>query len=292
MAATRASGPRRCCMRILGYAVAACVGAWGTAANADDARRSIYGDINEDMTWTGDVYLAGDIYIAPGVTLTVEPGTRVTVSREDALSRTWAKRGSSFDAEIVVAGALDVRGARDACVVFVPETDGSPDGAWSGFELERGGSLAAADAWFVGLRRPLPSAATFSGEVYTVEETRKRGSEYLPYWGRDRAGKGTFFYPDGTLIPNEVIKTNRGYSRWIIAPSAAFGSLVFVAIASLGDIDVNIRTGSFIYNLRWLIPVPVFALGYLGGNEIDKRWGGRRAQDKWLDEHPDFTPLF
>ena len=283
-AATRPGGLRRNFMKIFKYAVAACVSAWGAAGAADNADPPVAGII--------DVYLAGDLLIAPGATLTVEPGTRVTVSREDALSGRFIKHGTGYDVEVVVAGTLNVRGARDARVVFAPEADGSPDDKWAGFKLEKGGSLAAADSWFVGLRWPLPSAAALSGDVYTVEETRKLGSAYLPYRGRDGTGKSVCFYPDGTLMPKEVIKANRGYSRWIIAPSVALGSLVFIFFASLGDIDVHTETSDFIVNLRWFIPVPVFALGYLSGNALDNRRGARRAQDKWLAEHPDFTPPF
>ena len=290
-AATRPGGLRLNFMRIFRYAVGVCVCACGGAA-ADDAGPGISGEITEDTIWAGDVYLAGDLLIAPGATLTVEPGTRVTVSREDALSGRFIKHGTGYDVEVVVAGTLNVRGARDARVVFAPEADGSPDDKWAGFKLEKGGSLAAADSWFVGLRWPLPSAAALSGDVYTVEETRKLGSAYLPYRGRDGTGKSVCFYPDGTLMPKEVIKANRGYSRWIIAPSVALGSLVFIFFASLGDIDVHTETSDFIVNLRWFIPVPVFALGYLSGNALDNRRGARRAQDKWLAEHPDFTPPF
>ena len=260
------------------------------AAAADNG--GVAGAITDDTTWSGDVYLAGDLYVAPGATLTVEPGTRVTISREDALSRTFVKHGAYYDVEVVVAGALRIRGVPDAPVVFIPEADGSPDEAWSGFVLKKGGSLEANDAWVVGARWRFPSAAVLTEDVYAVTETRKSGSSYIPYRGRDGTGKGTYFYADGTRIPKEAIKANRGYSRWIIAPSAAFGSLVLVFFASLGDIDTSVDTTSLVYNLRFAIPVGIFALGYLGGNELDKRRGARRAQDKWLHEHHDFTPPF
>jgi hypothetical protein len=263
------------------------------AASAGDYEGAgVAGDITEDVTWSGDVYLPGDLYIAPGATLTLGPGTRVTVSRKDALSRTFVRHGEHYDVEVTVAGALKINGAQDAPVIFVPASDGSPDDAWAGFALKKGGTLEAETAWLVGARRPLPPAAALSEDVYAVTETRKWGSTYTPYWGRDGTGKGTYFYVDGTRIPKEVIRANRGYSRWIIAPSVASASLVLVALASLGDIDVNIKTSDFIVNLRWAIPVGVFALGYLAGNGVDTRWGARRAQDKWFAGRPDFAPPF
>lgn len=290
-AATRPGGLRLgIYMKMYKYAVATCVCAWGVAGAADYTGPGIAGVVAEDTTWAGEVYLAGDLLIAPRATLTVEPGTRVTVAREDVLSRTFVKHGSSYDVEVVVAGVLNVRGARDALVIFAPEADGSPDDKWAGFKLEKGGSLAADGARFVGLRRPLPSAAALSGDVYTVEETRKSGPAYLPYRGRDGTGKSVCFYPDGTLMPREAIKANRGYSRWIIAPAVAgvFSPLAFLAAMGAG---FEGRDGEA--TAIMIIGPPLgFGLGYLIGWGIDTDWGARRAQDKWLQEHPHFTPPF
>jgi hypothetical protein len=281
-------------MKMYKYAVTVCVCAWGAAGAADYAGPGVAGTIAEDTTWAGDVYLAGDLLIAPGATLTVEAGTRVTVAREDALSRTFVKHGANYDVEVVVAGALNVRGARDAPVIFVPEADGSPDKTWSGFELKKGGALTARDAWFVGARWPLPSAAALSDDVYTVEETRKSGSAYLPYRGRDGTGKGTYFYPDGTLIPKEVIKANRGYSRWIIAPclTAAGSVAAFFIGMSIAFHEHGPSPSAAEAYWPLLIPPLCFGIGYLAAFGIDTRWGARRAQDKWLKERADFTPPF
>jgi len=277
-------------MKIFKYAVAACVCASAAAGAADNDDPPVAGIIAEDATWAGEVYLAGDLLIAAGATLTLEPGTRVTVSREDALSRTFVKHGANYDVEVVVAGALNVRGARDAPVIFAPEADGSPDDTWAGFELKKGGTLTAGDAWFVGARWPLPSAAALSVDVYAVEETRKSGSAYVPYQGRDGTGKSVCFYPDGTLIPKEVIKANRGYSRWIIAPSltGVASSLAFLAALGAGFAG----RGGEATAIMIIAPPLSFGLGYVIGWGIDTEWGARRAQNKWLKEHPDFTPPF
>jgi len=279
-------------MKILRYTIVACVCAWGPAvAGADDYETpGVAGDVTADTTWSGDVYLAGDLFVAPGATLTLEPGTRVTVSREDALSGQFIKHGTGYDVEVVVAGALKVRGARNARVVFAPEADGSPDDKWAGFKLEKGGSLTADDSWFVGLRWPLPSAAALSDDVYTVDETRKLGSAYVPYRGRDGKGKGVSFYPDGTLMPKEAVKANRGFLRWIIAPAVAG---VFIPLSFLAAIGPGYEGHDGEAKAIMIIGPPLgFGLGYIIGWGIDTDWGARRAQDKWLDEHPDFTPPF
>jgi hypothetical protein len=259
-----------------------------TLAAADDV--GFAGTITGDTTWSGDVYLAGDLYIAPGATLTLEPGTRVTVSRKDALSRTFVKHGAYYDVEIVVAGTVKVNGASDKPVVFIPEADGSPDEAWSGFVLKKGGALEATDAWVVGARWRFPSAAVLSEDVYAVTETRKRGSAFLPYSGRDATGKGTYFYADGTLIPKEAINANRGYSRWIIAPALTAATIPIAFLGALGSAYVG-REGEA-NAIMITIPVLGFGTGYLIGLGIDTERGVRRARDKWLHEHPDFTPPF
>ncbi len=281
-------------MKMFKYAVTVCVCTWGAAGAADYDGPGVAGTIAEDTTWAGDVYLAGDLLITPGATLTVEAGTRVTVAREDALSRGILIHGDSRRVEVEVEGTLALNGTPEARVVFVPEADGSPDETWSGFELKKGGSLAAGDAWFVGARWPLPSAAVLSDDVYTVEETRKSGSAYLLYWGRDGTGKGTYFYPDGTLIPKEVIKANRGYSRWIIAPCLTAAGSVAAFFIGMSIAFQEHGPSPSAAEAYWplLIPPLCFGIGYLAGFGIDTRWGARRAQDKWLKEHPDFMPPF
>ena len=274
---------------ILGAAAAAI----GTAGAAEHAGPGVAGVIAEDTTWAGEVYLAGDLYIAPEATLTVEPGTRVTVSREDALSGRFVKHGTNYDVEIDVAGALKINGAQDAPITFVPEADGSPDETWSGFKLKKGGKLEASDAWFVGNRWRPPSRAALEADVYHVEHARRTGDVYWPASGLDANGKEVYFYPDGALIPKEAIKANRGYSRWIIAPSLASGTFfaVFQVTAEEGFAGYKPKN-EFVYNLRWVIPAGFFAIGYLAGSGIDNLWGARRVQNKWLKEHPDFTPPF
>ena len=39
--------------------------------------------ISEDTTWSGNILLAGDVYVEPGVTLTIAPGTIVRFKRID-----------------------------------------------------------------------------------------------------------------------------------------------------------------------------------------------------------------
>jgi len=277
-------------MKIYECIATVCVCSWAVAGAADYDGPGVAGVIAEDTTWSGDVYLAGDLFVAPGATLTLEPGTRVSVSREDALSKGILIHGDSRRVEVEVAGTLALNGTPEARVVFVPEADGPPDEAWSGFALKKGGALEADGAWLVGARWPLPSAAALSEDVYAVVGTREYGTAYQPYWGRDGTGKATYFYADGTLIPKEAIKANRGYSRWIIAPSLTAVAIPLAFLAALGPAFAGRDDEATAIMI--VIPPLGFGLGYIIGLGIDTERGVRRAQDKWLKEHPDFTPPF
>jgi hypothetical protein len=280
-------------MKYLKCAIGASALVCANVAAAEYEGPGVAGVIDEDTTWAGEVYLAGDLRIAPNATLTVEPGTRVTVSREDALSGRFVKHGTNYDVEVVVAGALKINGAQDAPVVFIPEADGTPDETWSGFKLKKGGTLEASNAWFVGNRWRLPSRAALEANVYHAGHARRTGDVYWPASGLDAHAKAVYFYPDGAVIPKEAIKANRGYSRWIIAPSLALGTFfaVFLVTAEEGFAGYKPKN-EFVYNLRWAIPAGFFAIGYLAGSGIDNLWGARRVQNKWLEEHPAFTPPF
>jgi hypothetical protein len=260
----------------------------GAAADYDGP--GLAGVIDEDTTWAGEVFLAGDLRIAPEATLTVEPGTRVTVSREDALSGWFGKHGTNYDVEVVVGGALKINGAQDAPVIFVPEADGSPDETWSGFKLKKGGRLEASNAWFVGNRWRLPSRTALEADVYHVEHTRRTDDVYWPAGGVDANGKAVYFYPDGSLIPKEAVKANRGYSRWIIAPSLACVASIRAFWEALGTAYAGYEGEA---TAIMIIAPPVgFALGYVIGWGIDTQWGVRRSQNKWLKEHPTLSPPF
>ena len=156
--------------------------------------------------------------------------------------------------------------------------------------MKKGGTLEAGHAWFVGNRWPLPSKAALAANVYHVGHARRTGAIYWPASGLDANGKAVYFYPDGALIPKEAVKANRGYSRWIIAPS-------LTCVASFWAFLAGLRTAYAGYEgeataIMIIVPPLGFALGYAIGWVIDAQWGARRVQNKWLKEHPAFTAPF
>jgi hypothetical protein len=95
----------------------------GFASACPDAK-FFRGDISTPTSWEGTVRLTGPVVIQPGITVTVEPGTRVLVRPQR-------------DPGIVVRGRLFVRGLQIKPVLF--ESDGGCSvGSWGGIVFERG----------------------------------------------------------------------------------------------------------------------------------------------------------
>ena len=86
--------------------------------------------LEKDTTWKGSILLTGDVYVPPGVTLTVMPGTVIKFRRIDEKSD-----GNLFDtdspyypqAEIIVRGKIIAQGTKDKPIVFTSaERDAGP----------------------------------------------------------------------------------------------------------------------------------------------------------------------
>lgn len=86
------------------------------------------GTIAGDETWSGEITLIGDVTIAAGATVTVEPGTAIT-----------AQNGVTLR----VHGALDVGGTAAEPVSMLPAAGAT---TWSGVVAEAGGGVRLAYA--------------------------------------------------------------------------------------------------------------------------------------------------
>jgi len=77
--------------------------------------------IERDTTWSGIILVSGDVYVPPGVTLTIAPGTVVKFKRIDKGSdRNLFLADSPYypEAELIIRGRLLAKGTRDKWVVF------------------------------------------------------------------------------------------------------------------------------------------------------------------------------
>ncbi len=86
--------------------------------------------ITADATWSGNILVAGDVYVEPGVTLTIAPGTVIKFKRIDETSDQ-----NMFDidspyypaAELIIRGRLIARGTPKKKIVFTSaEIDARP----------------------------------------------------------------------------------------------------------------------------------------------------------------------
>lgn len=77
--------------------------------------------IDQDTTWRGTVLVNGDVFVPPGVTLTVAPGTIVKFARIDETSeRNLFDVDSPYypQAELIIRGRLIAKGDRKRRIVF------------------------------------------------------------------------------------------------------------------------------------------------------------------------------
>ena len=91
--------------------------------------------IAEDTTWSGEVAVAEDVLIRPGVTLTVLPGTVVKIAAGES-TRTDPEYLSSLT-EITVRGTLKALGTAREPIRFVMP-DGGPVKGWAGIIVDGG----------------------------------------------------------------------------------------------------------------------------------------------------------
>ncbi|MCX5754237.1 MAG: S8 family serine peptidase [Candidatus Krumholzibacteria bacterium] len=103
-----------------------------------------WGTIWEDTTWSGVVYLSGDIVVYDNVTLTIDPGTVIYVAPED-------NANLYHDPEriaIGVCGTLNANGTAENPILFKSLSDEPLPGDWCGIGFAREtatGSLSHCD---------------------------------------------------------------------------------------------------------------------------------------------------
>ena len=86
--------------------------------------------ISEDTTWSGNILVAGDVYVEPGVTLTIAPGTIVKFKRIDETSdQNLFDIDSPYypQAELIIRGRLIAKGTDKKKIIFTSaEIDARP----------------------------------------------------------------------------------------------------------------------------------------------------------------------
>lgn len=88
------------------------------------------GSVQSDTTWTGEVWVSGDIHVPEGVRLTLAPGTNVHLAASDILDAD-SGTGTADLVEFVVAGELICAGTATEAVVF-DHYGAEADTVWGG----------------------------------------------------------------------------------------------------------------------------------------------------------------
>jgi len=91
------------------------------------------GEIAENTTWSNDpygnpVYVGGDVIVPEGVTLTIQPGTKVVFATSDASSGGW----DSDRCELIVQGKLLAEGTSSDPITFQSVNGGTAKDEWYG----------------------------------------------------------------------------------------------------------------------------------------------------------------
>jgi len=68
-----------------------------------------YGKLKENQTWRDDIYLVGDVIVPKGITLTIEPGTRIFFAEYDILQ----SGNDTEQTEILVDGELQANSSEE-----------------------------------------------------------------------------------------------------------------------------------------------------------------------------------
>lgn len=125
--------------------------------------------LTTDTTWSGDVALDQDILVPEGVTLTIQPGSRIRVSASES-TKTDPEYLSSLT-EIIVRGKLLANGNESAPILFEPA--GDKKWSWAGIIIDGG----SADIRFSDIRNAETGVYVLAGSL-SLTKSLLSGNRY------------------------------------------------------------------------------------------------------------------
>jgi len=136
------------------------------------------GVIKKDAVWAGEVLVAGDVLVPEGVTLTIEPGTKVMFAVSD--SSKIEPMFLSMQTELLVRGRLVVRGEKGMPAYFGPAPEGMSDkkparGDWGGIIFD-GQAASGSSISYAGITMADSAIAAYNSSPSitgcTVDDSR------------------------------------------------------------------------------------------------------------------------
>jgi len=96
----------------------------------------VSGSVSNNITWSGEVHITGDITIEEGTTLTIKPGTIIYLSYHDELQEGYSDYDKSV-ISITVLGDIIAKGTSEKPILFTPEEEfvDVPIMFWDGIHL-------------------------------------------------------------------------------------------------------------------------------------------------------------
>jgi hypothetical protein len=94
--------------------------------------------LEKDTIWSGTILIDGDVYVPPGVTLTILPGTMIKFKRIDEKSeKNLFDTDSPYypQAEIIVRGRIIAQGTKDKPIVFTSAEPNPGPADWGAINL-------------------------------------------------------------------------------------------------------------------------------------------------------------
>lgn len=101
------------------------------------ADQEVSGTLHRDKTWSGTIRVTGDVYVSPGCTLTILPGTDVRFApRQDTAPHSQGIYNCPAPkAELIVEGTLRAQGTEDQPILFTSDSATPSPGDWGGIVL-------------------------------------------------------------------------------------------------------------------------------------------------------------
>ena len=196
-------------------------------------------EITSGETWSGLIYLKGDIRVSEGGTLTIQPGTIVKVS--DGIPD-WDGGFESGDLDIYNRGNIIAKGTQDAVIVITVDSNYPQMDDWWGIGLSSSSSTE--------LEYCCISYSDYGLFVFSTSPSSPAVENCMFAYSSGIVDFG----PSSDIVNTTFINGNYGYARWTDHRTADISYCVFennsrIDIRALDSFnEVTIENSNFIDN--------------------------------------------